>query len=173
MARAVCVVLVVATTVAAVEPAGADKPARPRPPVHSFPVVDPIDEAYAIQAYQVAVLYAAIDDLLREVEAYVTELERAVAAYVESVRRPVSAVNPARPATRTADGRDYSAIAQCESGGNWSTNTGNGYYGGLQFSQSTWEGAGGLEYAPRADLATPEQQMTVADRIPRSSWPNC
>lgn len=176
MRRVVIVVVIVAVTVAATtEPVDARKPAPARPPVprNAFPVVDPIDEAYAIEAYQVAVLYAAIDDLLREVEAYVTELERAVAAYVESVRRPVSAVIPARPATRTAGGRDYGAIAHCESGGNWSTNTGNGYYGGLQFSQSTWESAGGLEYAPRADLATPEQQMTVADRIPRSSWPNC
>jgi len=48
-----------------------------------------------------------------------------------------------------------------------------GYYGGLQFKQSTWEGAGGLAYAPRADLATREQQIAVAERIPRSSWPNC
>jgi Transglycosylase-like domain len=78
-----------------------------------------------------------------------------------------------RSSATSVGGRDYSAIAQCESGGNWAINTGNGYYGGLQFSQSTWEGAGGLEYAPRADLATPEEQMKVADRIPRSSWPNC
>jgi Transglycosylase-like domain len=70
-------------------------------------------------------------------------------------------------------GRDYHQIAECESGNNWSINTGNGYYGGLQFKQSTWEGAGGLEYAPRADLATPDEQVAVADRIPRSSWPNC
>src|SRR5438105_13803867 len=53
---------------------------------------------------------------------------------------------------------DWDAIAECESGGNWSTNTGNGYYGGLQFSQTTWDGAGGLLYAPRADLASREQQ---------------
>lgn len=67
----------------------------------------------------------------------------------------------------------YDAIAQCESGGNWAINTGNGYYGGLQFLQSTWVGAGGLEYAPRADLATREQQIDIASRISRSSWPNC
>ena len=46
------------------------------------------------------------------------------------------------------------AITACESSGDWSINTGNGYFGGLQFKQSTWEGAGGLEYAPRADLTT-------------------
>ena len=54
-------------------------------------------------------------------------------------------------------------IAQCESGGNWHINTGNGYYGGLQFAQGTWAGNGGLRFAPRADLATEYQQMTIAN----------
>ena len=54
---------------------------------------------------------------------------------------------------------NWPAIAQGESGGNWQTNTGNGYFGGLQFKQSSWEASGGLAYAPRADLASPEQQM--------------
>ena len=57
----------------------------------------------------------------------------------------------------------WDAVAQCESGGNWSINTGNGYYGGLQFSQSSWEAAGGLKYAARADLATKDQQIAVAE----------
>ncbi|WP_420865391.1 transglycosylase family protein, partial [Streptomyces pathocidini] len=52
----------------------------------------------------------------------------------------------------------WEKVAQCESGGNWSINTGNGYYGGLQFSQSSWEAAGGTRYAARADLATKDQQ---------------
>jgi len=59
----------------------------------------------------------------------------------------------------------WERVAQCESGGNWSINTGNGYYGGLQFSQSSWEAAGGTQYAPRADLATREQQIAVAERL--------
>ncbi|WP_405582397.1 transglycosylase family protein [Streptomyces sp. NBC_01190] len=59
----------------------------------------------------------------------------------------------------------WDAVAQCESGGNWSINTGNGYYGGLQFSQSSWEAAGGLQYAPRADLATKDQQIAVAEKL--------
>ncbi|MGW0856259.1 transglycosylase family protein [Streptomyces sp. NPDC002690] len=57
----------------------------------------------------------------------------------------------------------WDAVAQCESGGNWSINTGNGYYGGLQFSQSSWAAAGGTKYAPRADLATKEQQIATAE----------
>jgi nucleoid-associated protein YgaU len=59
----------------------------------------------------------------------------------------------------------WDAVAQCESGGNWSINTGNGYYGGLQFSQSSWEAAGGLQYASRADLATKDQQIAVAEKL--------
>ncbi|MDT0413760.1 MULTISPECIES: transglycosylase family protein [Streptomyces] len=59
----------------------------------------------------------------------------------------------------------WDAVAQCESGGNWSINTGNGYYGGLQFSQSSWAAAGGTQYASRADLATKDQQIATAERL--------
>ena len=58
----------------------------------------------------------------------------------------------------------WDRIAICESGGNWSINTGNGYYGGLQFAQASWLGWGGADFAPRADLASREQQITVANR---------
>jgi resuscitation-promoting factor RpfA len=57
----------------------------------------------------------------------------------------------------------WEAVAECESSGNWSINTGNGYYGGLQFTNSTWAAYGGTAYAPRADLATKEQQIAVAE----------
>lgn len=59
----------------------------------------------------------------------------------------------------------WDKVAQCESGGNWSINTGNGYYGGLQFLTSTWLAYGGGQFAPRADLASREQQITVANRV--------
>ncbi|MCX4416049.1 LysM peptidoglycan-binding domain-containing protein [[Kitasatospora] papulosa] len=59
----------------------------------------------------------------------------------------------------------WDAVAQCESGGNWSINTGNGYYGGLQFSQSSWAAAGGTQYAARADLATKAQQIAAAEKL--------
>ena len=71
----------------------------------------------------------------------------------------------------------WDQVAQCESGGNWSINTGNGYYGGLQFSQQTWDGFGGQQYAPSADQATKEQQIAVAERVLAQqgpgAWPNC
>lgn len=68
---------------------------------------------------------------------------------------------------------NWDAIAQCESGGNWHINTGNGYYGGLQFHQKTWEAYGGLRYAARADLASREQQIAIASGMSLSHWPHC
>ena len=65
----------------------------------------------------------------------------------------------------TANGAMWDRIAKCESGGNWSINTGNGYYGGLQFDNQTWLGAGGGAYAPRADLASRTQQIAVANTV--------
>lgn len=79
----------------------------------------------------------------------------------------------ASPPSATAGGTRWDAIAECESGGDWSTNTGNGYFGGLQFSQSTWRAAGGLAYAPRADLATREEQIAVASGLALGNWPVC
>ncbi|MBB3085590.1 transglycosylase family protein [Geodermatophilus sabuli] len=82
----------------------------------------------------------------------------------------------AAPAS-AAGPNNWDAVAQCESGGNWSINTGNGYFGGLQFSQSTWTAFGGAEFASRADLATKEQQIAVAertlDRQGPGAWPTC
>jgi LysM repeat protein len=71
----------------------------------------------------------------------------------------------------------WDRVAQCESGGNWHINTGNGYYGGLQFSSSTWRGFGGTAYASRADLASKSQQITIAQKVLAvqgpGAWPVC
>ncbi|MET9573365.1 transglycosylase family protein [Streptomyces virginiae] len=71
----------------------------------------------------------------------------------------------------------WNKVAACESTNNWRINTGNGYYGGLQFSQSTWRAFGGATYAPRADLATKEQQIAVAEKVLKGqgpgAWPHC
>lgn len=71
---------------------------------------------------------------------------------------------------------DWDAMAQKESSGDWHINTGNGYFGGLQFTQSSWESAGGKQYAQRADLATREQQISVAQKLYAmqgpGAWPN-
>ncbi|MEW2402896.1 transglycosylase family protein [Streptomyces sp. NPDC046862] len=82
--------------------------------------------------------------------------------------------------TGVADAADVSTwnkVAACESTNNWSINTGNGYYGGLQFTQSTWEAYGGTAYAARADLATRDQQIAVAEKVLKGqgpgAWPVC
>ena len=77
----------------------------------------------------------------------------------------------------SAAGSVWDRVAACESGGNWSINTGNGFYGGLQFVNSTWRGFGGGQYASRADLATKSQQIAVAQRVLKvqgpGAWPVC
>ncbi|KOX02415.1 transglycosylase family protein [Streptomyces sp. NRRL B-3648] len=76
-----------------------------------------------------------------------------------------------------ADAATWNKVAACESSGNWSINTGNGYYGGLQFTQSTWEAYGGARYAPRADRATRAEQIAVAEKVldgqGPGAWPVC
>ncbi|MER7753620.1 transglycosylase family protein [Kitasatospora sp. NPDC097643] len=71
----------------------------------------------------------------------------------------------------------WDAVAQCESGGNWAINTGNGFYGGLQFTSSTWAAYGGTAYASQANLATKAQQIAVAEKVLASqgpgAWPVC
>ncbi|PTH86841.1 peptigoglycan-binding protein LysM [Streptomyces sp. A244] len=64
-----------------------------------------------------------------------------------------------------ADGTTWDRVADCETGGAWSQNSGNGYYGGLQLSQDDWEKHGGLDYAASPDLASRSQQIAVAERI--------
>lgn len=71
----------------------------------------------------------------------------------------------------------WDTLAECESSGNWATNSGNQYYGGLQFDRQTWLAYGGGEYAPRADLASRGAQIAVAERLRDARgyqpWPAC
>ncbi|KMS76384.1 peptidase [Streptomyces viridochromogenes] len=78
---------------------------------------------------------------------------------------------------QAADVSTWNKVAACESTSRWDVNTGNGYYGGLQFAQSTWEAYGGTRYAGRADLATKDQQIAVAEKVldgqGPGAWPVC
>lgn len=71
----------------------------------------------------------------------------------------------------------WDSVAQCESGGNWNTNTGNGYYGGLQFSMQTWSSFGGGAYAASPNNASRSQQVAIAEKVLRAqgwnAWPTC
>lgn len=72
---------------------------------------------------------------------------------------------------------NWDAIAQCESGGNWSINTGNGFYGGLQFTKGTWKAYGGTKYASTANKASRSEQISIAEKVLRGqgigAWPVC
>lgn len=92
-----------------------------------------------------------------------------------SVAGTVALVGPA--AAAPASSVDWDAIAKCESGGNWSINTGNGYHGGLQFSPRTWRAHGGGKYASTANRASRAEQIRIAERVLDTqgigAWPTC
>ncbi|MFE6285928.1 transglycosylase family protein [Streptomyces sp. NPDC057877] len=102
---------------------------------------------------------------------------RAIAAVgvtgAAAVAAPLMAAGTASAATAS----EWDTVAQCESGGNWSINTGNGYYGGLQFSASTWAAFGGTQYASTADQASKAQQIEIAEKVlagqGKGAWPVC
>ncbi|MFB7948679.1 transglycosylase family protein [Kitasatospora phosalacinea] len=89
---------------------------------------------------------------------------------------PVAGLVTATSAS-AADVSTWDKVAQCESTGNWSIDSGNGFYGGLQFTSSTWAAYGGTAYAPQANLATKAQQIAVAEKVLASqgpgAWPVC
>jgi uncharacterized protein YabE (DUF348 family)/transposase len=105
---------------------------------------------------------------------------RLVAHEVVTPARPLLQRFGAKPGTEVppvGNAATWDAVAACEAGGNWAINTGNGFYGGVQFNQNTWERNGGLRYAPRADLATREEQIAIAEvtrvRQGWGAWPVC
>ena len=103
-----------------------------------------------------------------------------VSATVTTPAQPKVIRVGAKPGTEVPpveNGSVWDALAQCEATGNWAINTGNGFFGGVQFDQNTWERQGGLKYAPRADLATREEQIAVASKTQKTqgwgAWPSC
>ncbi|MFD8643672.1 transglycosylase family protein [Streptomyces zaomyceticus] len=90
-----------------------------------------------------------------------------------AVAAPLMTAGTASAATAS----EWDRVAQCESGGNWSINTGNGYYGGLQFSASTWAAYGGTAYAATANQASKSQQIAIAEKVlagqGKGAWPSC
>jgi LysM repeat protein len=101
----------------------------------------------------------------------------APAATVSAPQAGPAAPVQAAPVPASSGGTDWSAIAACESGGNWSASTGNGFYGGLQFTEQTWLAYGGGQYASSANLASAAQQIAVAQRVlagqGMGAWPVC
>ena len=106
-----------------------------------------------------------------------TKLKKAIVASGAVVAVSGSALFVGASSANAVPVSTWDAIAQCESGGNWAINTGNGYYGGVQFAGQTWAGFGGNEFAPTANQATKEQQIVIAERVLASqgwgAWPSC
>lgn len=79
--------------------------------------------------------------------------------------------------SQAATDTEWDQVARCESSGNWSINTGNGYQGGLQFSPGTWSSHGGGQFAPAANMASREQQIAIAEQVlatqGKGAWPVC
>ncbi|WPF67246.1 MULTISPECIES: transglycosylase family protein [unclassified Corynebacterium] len=106
---------------------------------------------------------------------------RVIARGTKEAKAPVSVgsqgSSESSSAPAVAQGSVWDSLAQCEAGGDWSINTGNGFSGGLQFTPSTWAGFGGTAYAPEAHMATREQQIAVAEKVQASqgwgAWPAC
>lgn len=90
---------------------------------------------------------------------------------------PTTTTTDEKP-TSTSSGGAWDRIAACESGGNWAANTGNGYYGGLQFDHGTWAAYGGTAYANNANGASKAQQIAIAEKVKADrggygAWPVC
>jgi hypothetical protein len=100
-----------------------------------------------------------------------------VSAAVAIAASSVAGSTTASTGSAHADAVNWEAIAQCESGGNWAANTGNGDYGGLQISLPTWDANGGAALSPLPSTASPQEQILVAQRIMATqgtrAWPRC
>lgn len=138
--------------------------------------VNQVDTA-AVEAY-----FAELEQQ-RQADAYFAELNKIEEEKAAAARRAATVTESrnTQPNYDPGDGSRWDQLAQCEAGGNWATNTGNGFGGGLQFMHqsgySTWLSFGGGEFAPNPWDATREQQITVAERVLASSgwgaWPGC
>ena len=136
-----------------------------------FAATESASRAEASATYLSASILAAREQAAEEARlAAEEEAARQAAAEAERAR----AVAAAAPAPAVSNGSAWDALAACESGGNWGINTGNGYYGGLQFSLSSWRGVGGTGYPHEASRET---QIAMGERLRASGgwghWPSC
>lgn len=138
-----------------------------------------LEELAAVEAARVAAEQARVAALDAAAKTTTTAPSPPITV-METSTAPVETTLPPPPLSAPPSSPTYSvwdALAQCESGGNWSINTGNGYYGGLQFSYATWIDMGGGIYAEYPHQATREQQINIGQRLQTQSgwgqWPGC
>lgn len=118
---------------------------------------------------------APLSETAHGMKRWSAEKRQPPAAHARSRRGALPAAS--RSQLRDSITHDWQALAQCESGGDWHANTGNGYYGGVQIDLTFWRNYGGLRFAARPDLATRAEQITVAERGLAvqgwGAWPTC
>jgi hypothetical protein len=127
---------------------------------------------------QVEQLKAQDDAKNKQIQDLNSKLQAKLDAQAAQSKRIASANTPQPSAGVFSSGSTiWDRLAMCEATGNWAINTGNGFYGGLQFTTSTWLGFGGGAYAPNAHLATREQQIEIAIKTQAvqgwGAWPAC
>lgn len=175
-----------ATTITVTRIGTTDEPTREQIPVEETAiddpdsdegtrtVVDPGTPGERDVTYRVTRVNGIETDRTRTAEKVLTE---ARAAQVKVGSRPKPRASGGASAPSVAGGSVWDTIAQCEATGNWAINSGNGFSGGLQFTDSTWQAFGGGAYAPQAHLATREQQIAVAEKVQAAqgwgAWPAC
>jgi len=145
-----------------------------------FAAVEEKQEADRVAAEEAARVEAErLEAERREAERLFAEAAAQTTTTTAPTPQPVApaAQNPAAPAPAVGDGSVWDALAQCESNGNWAMNSGNGFYGGIQFMHSTWVNMGGRDFAEYPHEATREQQIEVAERLLAAygwgQWPAC
>lgn len=119
----------------------------------------------------------AVDVSVVEPSADAAQPGSAEQGQAEPQAQTTTSASPEPQPSQAASNGVWDRLAQCESNGNWSTNTGNGFYGGLQFHPQTWASYGGHQYASNAHLASRGQEIAIAERVLASqgwgAWPAC
>lgn len=144
---------------------------------NAIPVTQTVTKSPAKRAHaqQPQTVYETVSPLGQEQE-YADEGEESSGAQ-EEVNEDTPMEPGSIPGVSLEEERRFDQLSQCESGGDWHINTGNGYFGGIQFAQGSWEAAGGLEFAQRPDLATREQQIIAGKKLKDmqgwGAWPAC
>ncbi|MFC6162830.1 resuscitation-promoting factor [Kribbella jiaozuonensis] len=132
----------------------------------------------------VTYLYTYLDGKLSTTKVVATKVvtapvdEKVLVGTKPKPAEPTTTTTDEKPTPPTSSGGAWDRIAACESGGNWAANTGNGYYGGLQFDHGTWAAYGGTAYANNANGASKAQQIAIAEKVKADrggygAWPVC
>jgi len=146
---------------------------EPRPASPAFPQAMPPVTTTRIPSNTVTANRPELNSFVIPSTTTATTIPPITTTTVPSTRPPTTS----KPTPSKSELGAFSALAECESSGDWDINTGNGYYGGLQISLKTWIAYGGLKFAARPDLASKDEQLIIAGNIKAGqgfeAWPAC